>query len=73
MTERVARLGVCIAVEPEADAAELAGQLREGLLELDTECADRATVGQAPPGTRAGEMHLVGALTQLWIDRHTDR
>ena len=73
MTERVARLGLCIAAGPEADAAELAGQLREGLLELDIECADRATAGQAPPGARAGEILLAGALTQLWIDRRTDR
>ncbi|MBV8541567.1 MAG: hypothetical protein JO063_08075 [Pseudonocardiales bacterium] len=66
MTERVARLGLRIEAGPEADAAELdelAVQLREQLLELDIERADRASAGQAPPGARAGETLLAGALT----------
>jgi hypothetical protein len=70
MTERVVRLGLCIDAGPEADAAELdelAVQLREQLLELDIECADRATVGQAPPGARAGEILLAGALTVMLV------
>lgn len=66
MTERLARLGLCIAADSEADAdelAELAVGLRERLLELDVESADPATAGQAPPGTRAGEIFIAGALT----------
>lgn len=69
MTERVARLGLCIAAGSEAGAeelAELAVELREQLLELDIECADRATAGQAPPGTRAGEIFVAGALTVMF-------
>jgi hypothetical protein len=68
VTERVARLSLRIAAGPEADAAELAElavDLREQLLELDIERADPATVGQAPPGARAGEMLLAGALTVI--------
>ena len=68
MTERVARLALRIAAGPEADAAELAElavDLRDQLLELDIESADHATVGQAPPGTRAGEILLAGALTVM--------
>ncbi|MGH3770050.1 MAG: hypothetical protein ACRDRW_01385 [Pseudonocardiaceae bacterium] len=68
MSERVTRLGLCISAGPDADAAELdelAMQLREQLLELDIERADRATAGQAPPGARAGEVLVAGALTVL--------
>jgi hypothetical protein len=68
MSERVARLGLCIEAGPEADAEELAAlavQLREQLLELDVESAEPATVGQAPPGTRAGEVLVAGALTVM--------
>lgn len=70
MTERIGRLGLRIEAGPEADTAELdelAGQLRDQLLELDIECADRATVGQAPPGARAGEILLAGALTLMLV------
>jgi hypothetical protein len=68
MTERVARLGLCIETGSEADAeelAELAVDLREQLLELDIERADRVAAGQAPPGTRAGEIFVAGALTVM--------
>ena len=68
MTERIARLGLCIETDSEADAeelAELAVDLREQLLELDIERADPATAGQAPPGTRAGEIFVAGALTVM--------
>jgi hypothetical protein len=68
MTERVARLGLCIETGSEADAeelAELAVHLREQLLKLDIERADPATMGQAPPGTRAGEIWVAGALTVM--------
>jgi hypothetical protein len=68
VTERVARLALRIDADPEADAAELAElavDLREQLLELDIESADHVTVGQAPPGTRAGEILVAGALTVM--------
>jgi hypothetical protein len=68
MTERIARLGLCVQAGPDADAAELdelAGQLREQLLELNVERADRASAGQPPPGARAGEVLVAGALTVL--------
>jgi hypothetical protein len=70
MTERVGRLDLCIEAGPEADAAELdelAVQLRGQLLELDIEGADRATAGQAPPGARAGDILLAGALTVMLV------
>jgi hypothetical protein len=68
MTERVARLGLCVETDSEADFEELAGlavDLREQLLELDIECADPVIAGQAPPGTRAGEIVVAGALTVM--------
>ncbi len=68
MTERVGRLDLCIDTGSEADAEELAalaGQLREQLLELEIESAEPATVGPAPPGTRAGEILIAGALTVM--------
>ena len=66
MTERVARLGLGIEAGPETDAAELgelAASLRELLLELDVERADVVPAGPAPPGTRAGDILVTGALT----------
>jgi hypothetical protein len=68
VTERVARLALRIAADPEADAAELAElavDLRDQLLELDIERADHVTVGQAPPGARASEIFLAGALSVM--------
>ncbi|MGH3798683.1 MAG: effector-associated constant component EACC1 [Pseudonocardiaceae bacterium] len=68
MTEWLARLGLRIETDPEADAEELAKlavDLREQLLELDIERADPAIAGQAPPGTRAGEIFVAGALTVM--------
>jgi len=68
MTERIVRLGLCIETDSEADAeglAKLAVDLREQLLELDIERADPASAGQAPPGTRAGEIVVAGALTVM--------
>ena len=58
MTERVARLGLRIETDSEADLEELAKpavDLREQLLELDIESAEPATLGQASPCTRAGD------------------
>jgi Effector Associated Constant Component 1 len=68
MTDRLARLDLCIEEGPDAGAdelAELAVQLRKRLLELDIESAEPATAGQAPPGTRAGELLVAGALTVM--------
>ncbi len=68
MTEWVARLGLCIDAGPDADAAELAElavRLREQLLKLDIEGADPVTAGQAPSGTRAGEVLVAGAMTVM--------
>lgn len=68
MTERTARLGLCVEADSEADAEELARlavDLREQLLELDIERADPALAGPAPPGTRAGEIFVAGALTVM--------
>ncbi|MGH8904712.1 MAG: hypothetical protein ACRDYA_24280 [Egibacteraceae bacterium] len=68
MTERVARLDLRIDAGLDADAAELAElavRLREQLLELDIERADPVTAGPAPPGTRAGEILVAGALTVM--------
>ncbi len=66
MTERVARLDLGVETGWETDAGELrqlVADLRERLLELDVEGADAPTAGQAPPGTRAGEVLIAGALT----------
>jgi hypothetical protein len=49
----------------DAEAHELAGltaQLREELLELDVHRVDLMQAGDAPPGTRAGEVAAIGAL-----------
>lgn len=66
MIERVVPLGLSIRADREdADAeelAELAAQLRGQLLELDVERVDLAVRGQAPPGTRAGDALVAGAL-----------
>jgi hypothetical protein len=74
MAERVARLGLRIETDAEAEAEELATlavQLRQELLELDIESAEPATAGPAPPGTRAGELLTAGTLIQQWIKRNT--
>ncbi len=68
MTERVIQLTLRIETDSEAHAEELAMlavDLRGLLLELDIESADRLTRGQAPPGTRSGEMFVAGALTVI--------
>lgn len=84
MTGRIARLGLYIETDSEADAVGL----RKWLLELDIESADLATGGQAPPGRRAGEILVTGALTvvlarsslaallatvQLWVSSRLER
>ncbi|MGH3874037.1 MAG: hypothetical protein ACRDSR_21475 [Pseudonocardiaceae bacterium] len=57
MTVRVAQRELSIAACPEAGAEELA--------ELAARAGDRATAGQALPGTRAGEIFVAGALTVM--------
>jgi len=44
------------------ELAELARQLRAELLQLDVERVDEVVVGEAPPGTRAGDVVALGAL-----------
>jgi hypothetical protein len=68
MTVQIIQLTLRVEPDSEADAAELAvlaSDLRDVLLELDIESADLLTRGQAPPGTRAGEMVMAGALTVM--------
>ncbi|MGH3825471.1 MAG: hypothetical protein ACRDRA_21935 [Pseudonocardiaceae bacterium] len=68
VTGQVIQLTLCIETDLEADAEELAMlavDLRGLLLELDIQSADPLTRGPAPPGTRAGEMFVVGALTVM--------
>jgi hypothetical protein len=52
-------------VDPGSDSEELdrlAIQLRRRLLELDVDSVERISAGEAPPGTRAVEIAVVGAL-----------
>jgi hypothetical protein len=66
MAVQVVQLALGVGLDADADAGELAmlaADLRELLLELDIESADPVTQGPPPPGTRAGEMVVVGALT----------
>ncbi|MGH3871707.1 MAG: hypothetical protein ACRDSR_09365 [Pseudonocardiaceae bacterium] len=66
MTEQSIQLTLSVDPGSEATAEELAAlavDLRGLLLELDVESAEPLTGGQAPPGTRAGEMFVAGALT----------
>jgi hypothetical protein len=68
MTEQIIQLTLSVERSSEANAEELvtlAVDLRELLLELDVESADPLTRGQAPPGTRASEMFVAGALTVM--------
>jgi hypothetical protein len=80
-----------VGVEPDADAAELdqaASQLRQELLGLDVDAVERLRGEAPPPGTRAAEATLLGALVvdlghealaavvrtiQSWIARRLDR
>ena len=58
-------LALFIADDPDADEqelAELAGQLRRELLDLDVEAVDPAGTGRAPPGTKGFEVLAVGGL-----------
>jgi hypothetical protein len=68
MTEQIVQLTLCIEIDSEAEVEELAMlavDLRGLLLELDIESADPLTRGPAPPGTRAGDMFVTGALSVI--------
>jgi hypothetical protein len=59
------RLEISVALEPDADAAELdqaTAQLREELLALDVDAVERPPGEPPPPGTRAVEAALLGTL-----------
>lgn len=80
-----------VGVEPDADAEELSeatSQLREELLGLNVDAVDRLPGERPPPGTRAAEAALVGALVvglgrdaisavvrtiQAWVVRRSSR
>lgn len=70
MTEQILRLPLLVKADSNVDADELARltvDLRELLLELDIKSAEHVTRGPAPPGTRAGEMVVAGALTVILV------
>jgi hypothetical protein len=65
MEDQLATLGIQIAVEPGADAeevAEAAAQLRRELLDLDVDAVELVRAGEPPPGTRAVDVAALGAL-----------
>jgi hypothetical protein len=65
MGERPARLGIRVAVGPDAGAeevAEAASQLRRELLDLDVDAVELLGAGEPPPGTRGAELVVLGAL-----------
>lgn len=84
-------LHVDLTLDSDADIAELdkeTTQLRNALLETDVERVDRSSAGPPPPGTRAGEAAMFGALlvqvaptvirsllTQIsdWLSRRSSR
>ena len=60
-----ATMSVRVGLLDDADAAELedvTARLRRELLELDVDNVERATAGDAPPGTKAVETILIGTL-----------
>ena len=66
MVEQLARLGVSIEAEPDADREELvalAVRLREWLLPLSIESAEFTVASQAPSGSRSAGMFIAGVLT----------
>jgi hypothetical protein len=65
MEERPTMLGIRVAVEPGADAEDVAEatlQLRRELLELDVDAIEIPRAGEPPPGSRAGELAALGTL-----------
>jgi hypothetical protein len=65
MEERPTTLSIHVAVEPGADAEEVAEatlQLRRELLDLDVETVENPRAGEPPPGSRAVDLAALGAL-----------
>jgi hypothetical protein len=65
MEERPTMLGIRVAVEPGADAEDVAEatlQLRRELLELDVEEVEIPRAGEPPPGSRAVDLAALGTL-----------
>ena len=65
MEQGPAALAVRVAVGPDSDAEEIAEatlQLRRELLGLDVEAVELPRAGEPPPGTRAVELAVLGAL-----------
>jgi hypothetical protein len=65
MEERPLTLGIHVVVGPDCDAEEVATatlQLRREFLDLDAAVVDVAGVGELPPGARAAEPAVLGAL-----------
>lgn len=65
MADDLLMLRVDVRLDEDADAAELDAetvQLREELSQLDVDRVERPTSGPAPPGARAAEAAVLGAL-----------
>ena len=65
MEDRSTKLGIHVALGPDADAEDVATatlQLRHELLDLDLEAVDMPRGGASPPGTRAADVAALGAL-----------
>lgn len=65
MEERLAALGIQVAIGAEDDAEQVAEAtlgLRRELLDLDVDAVELPRVGEPPPGTRAVELAALGAL-----------
>ncbi len=65
MEDRLATLGIQVAMEGGADAEEVAeatAQLRRELLDLDVDAVELSRAGEPPPGARAVDVAALGAL-----------
>jgi hypothetical protein len=65
MTEKTTDLAIQIEPEEDADATELdqiTNQLRSELLDLDVEAVQRVSTDEVPPGARAIDVAMLGAL-----------
>src|SRR3989442_3555260 len=65
MSEGIERLTLAVEGGPETDHAELAeltGQLRRRLLELDVESVETARGTEVPAGAKPGELIVLGTL-----------
>jgi hypothetical protein len=71
MDDKLARLGVQLAVGPDDDTEEVAEatlQLRRELLDLAVEAVEVPRAGAPPPGTRAVELAALGALVVTFAE-----